>query len=219
MRDQPFLIGGIAGKTAAQMVIDTSLAHPVEGKGDGMVVGLVTGAQPTAPEQFQNAEMRKLRCRADTAMHRVNVAGDPLGHPVHDCRLNAGIAAHAEGLLFQRLDQGGDVVLNLLRLAMVNVTDLCQHLGKAGTTEALFRREIGTAPERLTIRGQEHGQRPAALLTHRRQRCLIQMVKVRAFLTVDLDADELLVHQIGNRLILKALMGHDMAPVTGGIAD
>src|SRR5204862_2061850 len=45
------------------------------------------------------------------------------------------------------------------------------------------------------------------------------LIDVGTLLAVDLDVDEQLVHHPRRRLVLKALMRHDVAPVAGGIAD
>src|SRR5438309_154396 len=48
---------------------------------------------------------------------------------------------------------------------------------------------------------------------------LVDRVEVGPFLAVDLDIDEELVHPLGDLRIFKALMRHDMTPMTRGIAD
>ena len=45
------------------------------------------------------------------------------------------------------------------------------------------------------------------------------MIEIGPFLAIDLDIDEKTVHEGGDLGIFETLMGHDMAPVTGGIAD
>ena len=80
-------------------------------------------------------------------------------------------------------------------------------------------REIGAAPDRLAAGRQEHGQRPAALLAERMQRRHVDLVDVGTLLAVDLDVDEQAVHHRRGRVVLEALVGHDVAPVAGGVAD
>ena len=121
--------------------------------------------------------------------------------------------------LAQRLLQSGDVLRDFVGIAVIGVGDGAQHLGEARPSPALLRREIGAAPEGLAVGRQEHGERPAALLAEQGQGRLIDGVEVGALLAVDLDVDVELVHERGRRLVLEALMGHDMAPMAGGIAD
>ncbi len=47
----------------------------------------------------------------------------------------------------------------------------------------------------------------------------VDLVDIGALLAVDLDIDEMLVHELSNLGILETLMGHYMAPVTSGITD
>jgi hypothetical protein len=46
---------------------------------------------------------------------------------------------------------------------------------------------------------------------------LIDLIQVWSLLTIYLDIDEVLVHELGNFLIFKALMSHDVTPMTGGV--
>src|SRR5262249_49730643 len=79
--------------------------------------------------------------------------------------------------------------------------------------------KVGATPERLAGWRQEHRQWPAARLSQQRERRLVNGVEIRALFAIDLDVDEQLVHQPGDAVILETLMRHDVAPVTGGLAD
>src|SRR6266704_839166 len=63
------------------------------------------------------------------------------------------------------------------------------------------------------------GSKSAARLRHCLHGLHIDIVNVRAFLAVNLDRDEMLVHQVGDLLVLKGLALHHVAPVAGGVAD
>ena len=54
---------------------------------------------------------------------------------------------------------------------------------------------------------------------HRDDRIHVEGVEIRAFLAVDLDVDEALVHQRRRLLVLERLVRHHVAPVAGGVAD
>ena len=129
------------------------------------------------------------------------------------------VPASGRAELAQRLLQGGDIRGDLVGVAVIGIGDGAQHLGEARPAPALLRREIGAAPEGMAVGRQEHGERPAALLAQQGQGRLIDGIEVGPLLAVDLDVDVELVHQRGRRLALEALMGHDMAPMAGGIAD
>lgn len=82
-----------------------------------------------------------------------------------------------------------------------------------------FIREICTTPEWITLRREEHGQWPATLLTKHMESLHIDLVNVRALFAVYLDVDEMLIHESGCCFILKTFMGHNVAPMTGGVAN
>ena len=119
----------------------------------------------------------------------------------------------------QRLAQDDDIFCHIIAFAGIGLADRLQHLRKSGPSPALIGREIGPAPKRLAIRGQEHRQWPATLLTHQRQRVLIDLVEVGPLLAVDFDIDEQPVHRRRDLRIFEALPRHDMAPMAGRVAD
>ena len=121
-----------------------------------------------------------------------------------------------------RLDMRGQAVGALVEarpLLAPGLVDRLHHLDEARAAVARLARKVGAAPERLAVRRQEHGQRPAALLAHRRQRRHVDLVDVRPLLAIHLDIDEQTVHDGGDIVVLEAFVRHDMAPVAGGVAD
>ena len=92
-------------------------------------------------------------------------------------------------------------------------------MAKARSSKSCFRREVGTAPEGKGIRGQEHGEGPPSLFSKAVEGCHVDAVYVGALFAIDFDIDEVLVHKTGGDRVFKTLVGHDMAPVTGGIAN
>ena len=91
--------------------------------------------------------------------------------------------------------------------------------GKAGHPPRVGRREIGAAEERLELGREEHRHRPAAVPGHRHHGRHVDLVEVGPLFAVDLDVDEVLVHERGDVRVLEALALHDMAPVAGRVAD
>ena len=91
--------------------------------------------------------------------------------------------------------------------------------GKPGMPARSVGREVGAAEEGLEVGGQEHRHRPAAVPGHRLDGGHVDLVEVGPLLAVDLDVDEVLVHQRGDRRVLEALALHDVAPVAGRVAD
>jgi hypothetical protein len=80
-------------------------------------------------------------------------------------------------------------------------------------------REVGAAVERHPLGIEEDGHRPAALPGEGLHRLHVDRVDVGSLLAVDLDADEIGVHEGRGRLVLEGLALHHVAPVAGGIAD
>ena len=128
-----------------------------------------------------------------------------------------GFIGHAQ-LLQARLDlcrRVGDI--GPARLP--ELLHLLQDLQEARPALAAIRREIGPAEERLAVRREEDIQRPAALAARRLDEGHVDLVHVRPLLPVHLDADEMLVEERRELLVLEGLALHDMAPVAGRIAD
>ena len=134
------------------------------------------------------------------------VAGDRVGAALIEFRREP---------VFQRVG----VLPHLALLVAIDARDLLQHLGEGRAAVARLFRKVGAAPERLCVGGEEHGERPAALLAELVQRRHVDGVDVGALLAVDLDVDEEVVHHGSGLVVLEALMRHHVAPMAGGVAD
>ena len=80
-------------------------------------------------------------------------------------------------------------------------------------------RVVRAAEERLALRREEDGHRPAAVPGERDDGVHVERVDVGPFLAVDLDVHEALVHQRRRLVVLEGLVLHHVAPVAGGVAD
>ena len=101
----------------------------------------------------------------------------------------------------------------------VTSRDRFQNLYEAWPAVTWFLRKVGASPEWLPVGSEEDGQRPPALFAHGCQGRHIDLVYIWPLLAIDLDVHEKAVHDSGDFVVFKALMGHDMAPVTGGVTD
>ena len=72
---------------------------------------------------------------------------------------------------------------------------------------------------RLSVRRHDHGQRPAVAAAQILGHAHVDRVNVRTFFSIDLDADKVTVQQGADLLVFETLDLHDVAPVTGGVAD
>ena len=218
MRRQPNLVGGIAREPAAQVIVDAALAAVVQGQRHrlaelGPVMALVG-----LPQKLKRRRLGKLRRALGAALNKIDVLENHrrrLVQPVH----GQPAAAFRHSQLGQFPAESGGVIHDLGIFGPEGLGDALQEIGKARTAVTRRRWKIRAAPKRFGVGRQEHGQRPTPVLPHHAQRRLVNGVDVGTLLAVDLDVDEKLVHQPGDGLVLEAFVGHDMAPVTGGIAD
>ena len=162
---------------------------------------------------------RELRGAAEPAPPRVEVGAvlgqgglqlrDAHRRPGRRARVLAQVPRQLRALVAQR------------RLVLApQVGDADQQRAEAGTAVLVLGREVGAGEERLLVRGQEHGHRPAAVpLVHGQGRRHVDVVEVGALLAVDLHGDEVLVHEGGDLLVLERLALHHVAPVARRVAD
>ena len=175
-------------------------------------------AEAAAPEIVEELRLRKFRRAFDAAIDRVDDLGEALSE-IGERRVAGHGALAAIGLRRQPRAQRIGIVAHLGLLVAIDARHLAQHIDEARPAVARLVGEIGAAPERLGVGGEEHGQRPAAMLAKLVQRRHVDGVDVGTLLAVDLDVDEEVVHHLRGGVVLEALMGHDMAPMAGGIAD
>ncbi len=109
---------------------------------------------------------------------------------------------------------GADVLV----LLTPRVGDGDQELRERRQPVARLGWEIGPGIERLSLRRQEDGHRPPALTRHRDGRLHVERVDIRTLLPIDLDIDEVVVHQGSGCRALERLVRHHVAPVTGAVA-
>src|SRR6185312_16359042 len=83
----------------------------------------------------------------------------------------------------------------------------------------ILRRKICSRIKRLAFRSKKRRKRPAALSADGLHRRLVAAVHVRALVAINLDGDEMLVHDRRNLRALIGLAVHHMAPVAPYRAD
>ena len=84
---------------------------------------------------------------------------------------------------------------------------------------AVFGREVGAAEEGTSVGEAEAIEGPATVSVDHLDGVHHEFIDLGAFFPVDLDADEVLVHQLRDVRLLEGLAGHDVAPVAGRVAD
>ncbi len=105
-------------------------------------------------------------------------------------------------------------------MLVVEAPDPPKDLGKAGEAKAGGPGKVGPGRKGDLPGGQKDGQRPAPTPPGENlMGGLVDQVEVGAFFPVDLDVDEVPIHLCRRFRILEGFVGHDMAPVAGGISD
>ncbi len=153
---QPALIDAVAMEPAANLVVDAPLRHLGQRMLHhlGQIRCLIRSIGPQ--KQRKNERVGKFGCPTDTAMIAVIVLRQITRRLGYDVRFDAG-ARFVLGDLVQSAAEPFDVAVNILRLIAIDAGNRRQNSGEARHPVAIFRREIGSAVEWLTLRGQEHG--------------------------------------------------------------
>ena len=129
--------------------------------------------------------------------------------------------------VFRRCQRGGAAngarefvrVLEELTAAVApGVVDRPAHVEEAGHARPRLLRKVRAAVERPAFGVAEHGHRPSAASADGLDGIHVDRVDVGTLLSVDLHVHEQVVHARRD-LVLEALVGHDVAPVTRGVAD
>ena len=105
------------------------------------------------------------------------------------------------------------VFFDLVLLRSVIFDDRHEYLPEARPSVPILGREIGAPEERLPVGSQENAQRPAAAGPHRCDRLLVSSVDIGPLVSVELDADEILVEEADDLVVLEAFLRHHVTPV------
>ena len=118
-----------------------------------------------------------------------------------------------------RLD-GLGVVDEVLGIFIVVFTDSDEELWPGDDAlVAVFWGEVGTAEEGASVWEAKDVEGPAAFLLDHLDGFHVDMVEVRAFFAIYFNADEITVHEVCDIGVFEGFVGHDVAPVAGGVAD
>ena len=227
MRNLPVAVDGVSAKTATNMVVNAAFGHARqrqrchEERIDVRRFG-IGGAAPVPHQAIDRRRVRELGCAAKAAEVTVETLGELGSNGLNGSRAEP--SALCGG---RRLEAPKNVVkasalfTNLVLLFIVVAGDALQQLAESRHPVAALFGKVSAAEERpLVIGVQKHRQRPAATpLREQLVRCLIDPVDVRALFAIDLDIDELPVHEFRRGVVLERFVRHDVTPVTGRVAD
>ena len=220
MGHQPLFVDGVAGKSAAQLIVNAASGHAVAGFQDRLG-GVIFMEAAGVPEEVQgNAGPGKFWRTAKATMlgvkfMEVGLAGS-VQFPLSGGKCVFGIEGCCGPKAFSNICCGSDEV-GLLRFPEFD--NALQQLPKAHPS--VFGRgwEIRAAVKRLEFGCQENVQGPAAGAGGGLNETHVNLVDIGSFLPVDLDIDEMLVEVCGCGFILERLAFHHMAPMASGIAN
>jgi hypothetical protein len=162
-----------------------------------------------AQEEFEVHRGGELRGAAEASVPRVVDAREAsvgvVEQPVVDQFRRLLRQAHAAQL---REDFPGGL-LHLLGARAEGLGDGREDAREAGHLVSVFGGEVCAAVEGDEVGREEDRERPAAVARHHLDGAHVKLVDVWPLLAVDLDADEVLVHQPRDLFILERLSVHD----------
>ncbi len=220
VRHQPAGVHRIAVEAATQVIVEPAGRHLPERMNHQIERIPILGPVVVAQQEIQRRRRRELRPVAEAPVDRVVEEGEVPDRPVKQVGAER-LAGRPRGADPSQPDSHPfDVRPDVGGPTVVSLRDAHQDLRKGRQVVAGHGREVGTAVERLLIRRQKDSERPpTAAPSEDLDRLLVEIVQVRPLLPIHLDVHEPLVHQPGDIGVLEAFVCHDVAPVTGRVAD
>src|SRR5204862_5639311 len=130
-RYQPALVDRVAGKSAAEVIIDAALANAGERELHGGAITRGARALPRAPQKLEHHRLREFWRAAHAAVDGVDHAGKLIGSTVEVGCGNRHASLGAR-VFRQPRHQRAAVLLDALRLLPEHALDLAQEVGEGG---------------------------------------------------------------------------------------
>ena len=218
--DRPLAVGSVTVEPAADVVAQSPSSHRVERlAGDGselLVVGSVGGLH----QEPEAAGLGELLTAARATVLPVRVShGAPRSRFEEFASRRV---ARFRGVLEFARHRVGPLVgapLDVLALGLPRLGDRIEEVEEPGLAAFRLRREVGPDVEGAAVGREPDRERPSASPAHHPDHRLVEPVEVGPLLPIDFYRDERLVEPFGNPLVLEALVGHDVTPVTRRVAD
>ena len=209
----------IAVEATAELVVNAAAGHFVQRQLDDVEEVFVAAVVPVPQQAVEVGGVGEFRLRAEAAVHHVHVAGEGAHTVRYEIERQIAAAGRKARKFLHGLANLSGALDDVLLAVVIGIGQGAQETRKAGAAVAVVGRKVGAAVEGFLVRGEEHGQRPAALPGEQLHGGLVDVIQVGTFLAVHLDVHEVRIHQRGNLLILERFALHDVAPVAGGVAD
>ena len=219
VRDEPSLVGRVAVEPAAELVVHAAAGHPVERRRDELE--RVRRAPQLHPQaELQRHRLRELRRPPNPPQRGSNAARSPANAVRRTSSVSGSVDCPEPPRPLDRLGHLRALRLELRRDGRATTSAMAvSTFRNDGHAVAVLVREVRPGEEGPAVGRQERRQRPAAAAGHRLHGVHVDRVQVGPLLAVDLDRDEVLVHQ-GRRLrVLERLSLHHVAPVAGRVPD
>ena len=208
VRDKPLAVGGIARKTAADLIEDTAARH-------GGQRGFHHIPFSVCHKKQQIMRRRKFRCRTKTAPFCIKTAAQGAIGAVQKSFVGMG---GFFACLPQKIRDPFACLQQALPVIFPQPDHLLQQLQQSRLTVAAVLGKICAGKERFLLRCEQYGHRPAAGACHRLADSHIHCVNVGPLLPVHLDAYKMFVELCRHLLIFKGFVGHYMTPMASGVA-
>ena len=196
------------------------MRHATQGVQGRLAAAHIARSRMAAQQQFQVSRMGELRRTAEAAEVRIVDLCGALNGKLQGCGGEFIDRRPRDGARRKRLEQFGVLLLDVAAALAPGFRHTLAQVGEAGQAVARRLGKIRATEEGRAFRREEHGEWPAARPPGQHLvGGLVDLIKVGPLLAVYLDVHEQSVHHCCDFGILEGFMGHDMAPVAGGIAD
>ena len=221
MRHAPADVGRVAVEATAHVIVDAApghrfqrLHHHAERRG-------IARAAVVAEQELELERPGKPGRAPEAAVRRVErppELGEGAPEDVGAWHLLARRGGHLLADAAREVGGRGSRPVGVLGVDRVHPPEEREE-AEAHPAVAVARGEIGATVERLPVRREPHGHRPAAVPRHHLDGGHVDGVDVGPSLAIDLDGDVVLVQLGGDLLVVERLLLHHVAPVARRVAD
>ena len=162
---------------------------------------------------------RELRRAAEAAVSRFVRAREPPVRVVEKLRVDVRGRLRAMLIVAKLGEEFPRRLPNLFGARAVGFGDGDEYAREAGHLVPVFGREVCAAVEGHEVGREEDRQGPAAVARHHLDGVHVDLVEVGALFAVNLDVDEVLVHESRDVFVLERLALHHVTPVARRVAD
>ena len=219
MRHEPLAVDRVAVETPADLVVEAAVRHPLAGEAHDVQEVAAAGRPVVAEQELEDGRVRELRRPTEPPMVPVDQTEQAFGGSPRPRRVERALARPRLLDTFERGEDPVDGPRNLVRLVAIGARHRLQEARKARQAVAVDRGEVGPAIEGLAVGREKDGHRPTAAPGEHLDGSHVDVVDVRALLTIHFHVHEQIVHEPRGALVLERLPLHHVTPVAGGISD